>query len=126
MKIKTNLVSGIIFLILSVAIYVLIPGQIAQPSHLGAGPSPRTIPKLVSAVMFICSLLLIVQSLVFKKEKVIVIDFSEEKSVFKAILFIILFGVLMITAGYLVAVWVTLPIMLYFMGERKPFVYIFA
>ncbi len=126
MKIKTNLMTGVVFLILSVLIYVLIPGQIAQPPHLGTGPSPRTIPYLTSAVMFICSILLIGESILFKKEKIVEIDLKEEKSVFKIILCILLFGILMINAGYLIAVWVTIPIMLFIMGERKPYIYFFC
>lgn len=126
MKIKTNLVTGVVFLLVSAVIFLLIPGQISEPPHLGTGPSPRTIPYIVSGVIFICSIILIIQSLVFKKEKTIEIDLGEEKSIFKIIGCILLFGVLMVTAGYLVAVWVTIPIMLFIMGERKPFIYLFC
>lgn len=126
MKIKTNLATGIVFLLVSAVIFLLIPGQISEPPHLGSGPSPRTIPYIVTVVTFICSIILIVQSLVFKKDKTIEINFQEEKSIFKIIGCILLFGILMVTAGYLVAVWVTIPIMLFVMGERKPFIYLFC
>lgn len=119
LKIKTNLVSGIIFILIGIAILVLIPGQIKIPAHLTTGPSPQIIPRLAAVGMLICSAILIIQSLVFKKEKIIEIDFKYEKTTFLIIASVLLFGILMITAGYLIAVWVVIPLMLFLMKERK-------
>lgn len=126
MKIKTNLTTGIVIGIISIIFLSLVSREVPVPTYDSGGPSPRIIPYIVLSGMLICSIGLIIQSLVFKKEKITVYDIKIEKNSIFILLNIILFGVLMLKFGFLVGVFVALPIMLYALGERKPFIYIFT
>lgn len=126
MKIRTNLVSGILFAILSVIFIALVPSQVAIPAYDNGGPSPRIIPYLVLYGILLCSIGLIIQSLVFKKEKIVEFDLNIEWASIKMIVLMILFGVVMLNFGFIIGVAVVLPMMLYTLGERKPFIYLFT
>ncbi|GAA0178991.1 hypothetical protein SH2C18_19490 [Clostridium sediminicola] len=126
MKIRTNLVSGIIFGIFSIIFILLVPSQVAVPAYDNGGPSPRIIPYIILWGTLICSIALIIQSLVFKKEKIIVFDFKIEKAALTILGIMVLFGVVMLKFGFIVSVVVVLPILLFALGERKLFIYGFT
>ena len=126
MKIRTNLVSGIIFGIFSIIFILLVPSQIPVPVYENGGPSPRIIPYIVLVGILICSVALIIQSLVFKKERIIVFDLKIEKAALTILGIMILFGVVMVKLGFIVSVVGVLPILLFVLGERKPFIYGFT
>lgn len=126
MNIKSNLVSGIIFGISSIILILLVPSQIAIPTYDNGGPSPRIIPYFVLFGILICSLGLIIQSVAFKKEKVIVFDIKVEKAALIFLGLIILFGTIVLNFGFIVGVVLVLPMMLFALGERKPFIYVFT
>jgi len=126
MQIKSNLVSGIVFAIISIVLILLVPSQVPVPAYDNGGPSPRIIPYMVLYGILICSFGLIIQSLLFKKEKKMVFDFKLEKAALVIMGIMILFGYLTIKFGFIVGVVIALPMMLYAMNERKPFIYIFT
>ncbi|WP_069999079.1 tripartite tricarboxylate transporter TctB family protein [Cellulosilyticum sp. I15G10I2] len=126
MKIRTNLVSGIIFGLFSILFILLIPSQVAVPAYDNGGPSPRIIPYIVLGSILICSIILIIQSLVFKKENIIVFDFKVEKAALITVGVMLLFGFVMLKFGFIASVVTVLPIMLFALGERKPFIYGFT
>lgn len=126
MKIRTNLVSGIVFGVLSLALILITPKEVSVPAFNNGGPSPRVIPYIVLIGTLICSVGLVIQSLVFKKEKIFYFDFEKEKASFINLAIMILFGIIMLKFGFIAGVIVVLPIMLYSLGERKPFIYIFT
>lgn len=68
-KIKTNLWSGIIMGLFSIAMLIAMPGQVRLPMFDSGAPSPRIIPGTCLAGTLVCSAALIIQSLVFKKRK---------------------------------------------------------
>ncbi|MGL4865547.1 MAG: tripartite tricarboxylate transporter TctB family protein [Cetobacterium sp.] len=124
MNIRTNLLAGIFFGILSLFLIFIIPSQIQIPAFDNGGPSPRLIPYMVLIGIFISSMGLIFQSLFFKKEKIFYYDFKKEKAGIITLFIISLFGFLMIKLGFLIAIFISLPIMIYYLGERKTHVYI--
>ncbi|MCL7748851.1 tripartite tricarboxylate transporter TctB family protein [Halalkalibacter alkaliphilus] len=126
MKIRTNLLSGIIFGIISIVFILLVPSQVAVPTFNNGGPSPRIIPYIVLYGMLICSVALIIQSLVFKKERIVVLDFKIEKASLIVLVIMILFGIVMLNFGFIISVIVVLPILLFILRERKPFIYGFT
>lgn len=126
MKIKTNLTSGIIIGIFSIVFLLLVQKEVPIPAYDNGGPSPRIIPYLVLSGMLLCSVGLIIESLVFKIEKIKEYDIKIEKTSIIMLLNIILFGILMLNFGFLIGVFVALPLMLFALGERKPFIYIFT
>jgi hypothetical protein len=126
MKIRTNLATGIIFGVLSGFLLSQVTNQVAIPTFDNGGPSPRIIPYITLSGIFISAVLLVFQSLVLKKEKVVEFNFGEEKAAFTIIGTMLLFGILMLKVGFVAGVVVALPLMLFLLGERKPFIYIFT
>ena len=126
MKIRTNLVSGISMGLVSLILLLLVPSQVPIPSYDNGGPSPRIIPYIVLGGILICSIGLILQSLVFKQEKIVEFDFKVEKASILILGLMLLFGFVTIRFGFLVGVGLVLPMMLFVLGERKPFIYLFT
>lgn len=126
MQVKSNLVSGIMFAIISIILILLVPSEVPVPAYDNGGPSPRMLPYLVLYGILICSVGLIIQSVFLKKEKIIIFDIKLEKASFVILGLMILFGVLTIQFGFIIGIIIALPLMLFAMGERKPFIYIFT
>lgn len=125
-KIKTNLWSGIIMGVLSLVLLILLPQQVRIPAYDSGAPSPRIIPGICIILMLIFSIVLIIQSLVFKKEKIVEFDFNKEKPAILLILLLCVYVALIIIVGFIPASIITFVVLLAYCGERKPFIYIFA
>ncbi len=125
-KIKTYFWSGIIMGAFSVFMLLMMPSQVRLPMFDSGAPSPRIIPGICLVGMLICSLVLLIQSLVFKKEKIMEFDWAQEKPSIIQNLLICAFVGLTIYIGFIPAVCIVFPIMLYYCGERKPMIYIFT
>ena len=125
-KIKTNLWSGIVMGLLSIAMLAVLPTQVRVPAFDSGAPSPRIIPAICLVGMLICSIALIVQSLVFKKEKIFEFAWSVEKPAFLMILLLCIYTALIITIGFTFATTIIFPIILFYCCERKPPIYIFT
>ena len=125
-NIKTNLWSGIVMGLFSIIMLIVMPSQVRLPMFDSGAPSPRIIPGVCLVGTLACSLILIAQSLVFKKEKIIEFDWKKEKPCIFLIFLLCVFVALVINIGFIPAVIIVFPIMLYYCGERKPFIYIFT
>ena len=125
-KIKTNLWSGIVMGLLSIAMLAVLPTQVRVPAYDSGAPSPRIIPAICLVGMLICSIALIVQSLVFKKETIFEFAWSVEKPAFLMILLLCIYTALIITIDFTFATTTIFPIILFYCGERKPPIYIFT
>ena len=71
-------------------------------------------------------MILIIQSLVFKKEKIVEFDWQKEKPAILLILLLCVYVFLIIKLGFILASAVIFTIVLVYSGERKPFIYIFT
>lgn len=125
-KIRTNLWSGIAMGIFSIAMLMAMPGQVRLPMFDSGAPSPRIIPGICLVGTLICSAVLLVQSLILKKEKIIEFDWNKEKPCILLILLLCAFVALIINIGFIPAVVIIFPVLLFYCGERKPFIYIFT
>ena len=125
-KIKTNLVSGIVMGLLSAFLLYVMPKQVRVPAYDSGAPSPRIIPGVCLVVMLVCSIILIIQSLVFKKEKIVEFDWNQEKPAILLILLMCVYVFLIIKIGFILASAVIFIVVLFYCGERKPFIYIFT
>ena len=124
-KIKTNLWSGIIMGALSLILLIIMPYQVRVPAYDSGAPSPRIIPGICLVIMLIFSIVLIIQSLVFKKDKIVEFDWQKEKPAILLIVLLCLYVALILTVGFIIASAITFIIILAYCGERKPFIYIF-
>ena len=125
-KIKTNLWSGIIMGAFSIIMLLIMPMQVRVPAYDSGAPSPRIIPAIFLIVMLIFSIVLIIQSLVLKQEKIVEFDWEKEKPVILLVGVLCLYVALVILVGFIPASAITFIIVLFYCGERKPFIYIFT
>ena len=125
-KIKTNLVTGIVMGLFSIFMLIVMPQQVRVPAYDSGAPSPRIIPGICLVVTLICSIILIIESLVFKKEKIVVFDWSNEKPAILLILALCVYVFLIIKIGFVLASAIIFSLILFYCGERKPFIYIFT
>ena len=122
-KIKTNLWSGIIMGAFSIIMLLVLPSQVRVPAF---APRPRDIPGICLVGMLICSAALLIQSLVFKKEKEFEFDWAVEKPCILMILLLCVYTAMIIYLGFIIASVVIFPLILFYCGERKPPIYIFT
>ena len=125
-KIKTNLVSGIVMGLFSAFMLIVMPQQVRVPAFDSGAPSPRIIPGICLVIMLLCSIILIVQSLVFKKEKIVVFDWEKEKPAILLIVALCIYVFLIIKIGFILASAIIFSLILFYCGERKRFIYIFT
>lgn len=125
-KIKTNLVTGIVMGLFSAICLLIMPSQVKLPGFDSGAPSPRIIPGICLVVILVFSIALIIQSLVFKKEKVVEFDWSKEKPAILLIALLCIYVALIINIGYIFASVIVFCIILFYCGERKPWIYIFT
>lgn len=125
-KIKTNLWSGIVMGLFSVSMLLAMPSQVRLPMFDSGAPSPRIIPGICLVGTLVCSAILLIQSLVLKREKIIEFDWKKEKPCILLILLLCAYVALTIYAGFIPAVVVIFPTILFYCGERKPPIYIFT
>lgn len=125
-KIKTNLWSGIIMGAFSLILLLVMPNQVRIPAYDSGAPSPRIIPGICIVIMLIFSIVLIIQSLVFKQEKIVEFDWNKEKPAVLLIVMLCVYVALITTIGFVPASALVFSAILFYCGERKPFIYIFV
>lgn len=103
-KLNSNIVSGIVFLILSLIILFIMPQQI---SVMQEGPvNAQTIPRLVTVIILVCSVLLLIQGLFFTEKKVVYFNKTALRNEFRGISMIAIFigyGVIINLVGFLIS-----------------------
>lgn len=104
LKLKKNLIAGLISSITGAALWFLIPiGITMKVSTATKAVGPDYMPKLIAVTLMIMGLILIAQSVVFKKDEVIEIRFEQEKTVVQYLLILIAMVAAMPVTGYLPA-----------------------
>ena len=125
-KIKTNLVTGILMGLFSIIMLVVMPQQVRVPAFDSGAPSPRIIPGICLVLMLIFSVILVIQSLIFKKEKIVEFDWSQEKPAIILIIAMCVYVALIISIGYILASIVIFCFVMFYCGEKKPVMYIYV
>lgn len=123
-EIKTYLWSGIVIGLISLALLLSVPSQIRLPMYDSGAPSPRIIPTVCLVGMLFCSVILLIQSLVFKKEKIYVWEWEQEKPIIVISLLLCVYVAVTIYLGFIAGVVIVFPIILFYCRERKPSVYL--
>ncbi|MCG8485775.1 MAG: hypothetical protein MJA31_20885, partial [Clostridia bacterium] len=110
MKIKTNLWGGVLFVVLGIVLWLLVPSQIPEPLIETPGIAPRLVPRLVIGIMFLGGLTLIIQSLVFKKEKIVEVHLKYEKTALIVSLIMGVYALLVYLVGFLIGTVVSVAL----------------
>ncbi len=125
-KIKTNLWTGIVFAVFAAFMFFMMETQVRLPGYDSGAPSPRIMPTIFLTVILINSAILIIQSLVFKKEKIVEFDWKVQKPMIALIVLMCVYTWLITVLGYVVASLIAFPAALFYIGERKKGPYIVA
>jgi putative tricarboxylic transport membrane protein len=123
-KIKSNLTAGIIGIFISLILIIMIPFNIKMGSNDTMMVNQRFIPYLTSLVMLVMSIIMIGQSLIFKKDKEITIKLSEELRTFIYIFGIFLLVVVMKYLGYLIGSVFIISFSFFYFKCRKWYYYV--
>ncbi len=111
---------------ISAILLIVLPSQVPLPMFDSGAPSPRILPSFAIIGMLIASIILIVQSVVFKQDKIYEFDIKKELPAIIMIGLLCLFAILIIAIGFVAAACIVFPILLFYVGERKPAIYIFT
>ena len=103
MKVKTNLIGGVIFIILGLILLLLQPSQVIVSNNIAFLESAKVAPMMSIIVMFFGGIFLIFQSLVLKKEKEIFLKFQEQKNALYMALYMLLYAATIYFLGFLIA-----------------------
>lgn len=125
-QIRTNLVAGIVMGLFSVIMLLILPLQVRIPMYDSGAPSPRIIPEICLIGMLILSVVLIIESLVLKKEKIFEFDVEKEKPVLQLMAILLVFVVLTLVIGFIPAGIIVFCFIQFFCGERKIGIYIYT
>ncbi len=124
-SIRTNLWAGIAALVSAVAIWFLIPGQIASSGD-DVASNPRLFPQIFTVITGVAGLILIVSSLVFGREEVRRYSVRMEGKKFAYYLLIAAYVISMPHFGFLIPSLVFTVLTLLCLGCGKPAYYAWA
>ncbi|MCG8479613.1 MAG: tripartite tricarboxylate transporter TctB family protein [Spirochaetales bacterium] len=126
MNIRTNLVSGIVFVVVGAVLLLLMPGQIVVSSTTPYLESAKAAPTLAIIIMLIGGAALVFQSIVLKKEHIVVVRFDEHKYALLMMAAITLFAGMIYFLGYIVAAIVLVLALYKFYNIRNVFIHLIA
>ena len=93
-KYKSNLVAGIVSLILGVICLILVPLQIAKDYSATYGITSRTVPYAIGILWIVCGVILLVQSLVLKKDTEKTLVVGKELKALAYMVMLLVYGIL--------------------------------
>lgn len=111
MKIRSNLTGGIIFLVFGSILMILLDAQVITYGNIDFLQSAKVSPYMAELVMIIGGALLIIQSVIFKKEKIVEISWVEQKYAIAVIGLFALFAALIYFVGFVVGALVFVVLM---------------
>ncbi|MGI5947432.1 MAG: tripartite tricarboxylate transporter TctB family protein [Lachnospiraceae bacterium] len=120
---RSNLVAGIVSVILGIICMVIIPGQIGEDYSATYGITSRTVPYAVAILWIICGIVLMIQSLVLKKDEVKTLDVGKELKAL-AYMAVILVYALLFKKSFLVSTMFLGVATLAFTGSKKKSFYV--
>lgn len=119
MKIQTNLVGGLVFVVFGVVLLVLQSSQIVVSNNIAFLESAKVAPIMSIIVMLVGGIVLIFQSVVLHKEKIVLIKFEEQKNALYMALFMALYAGMIYFLGYLIASAVLVVILFKFYQNKN-------
>lgn len=93
-KYKSNLAAGIVSLILGVICLILVPLQIAKDYSATYGITSRTVPYAIGILWIVCGVILLVQSVVLKKDTEKTLVVGKELKALAYMVILLVYGIL--------------------------------
>lgn len=93
-KYKSNLVAGIVSLILGVICLILVPLQIAEDYSATYGITSRTVPYAIGILWIVCGVILLVESLILKKDTEKTLVVGKELKALAYMVILLAYGIL--------------------------------
>lgn len=95
-KYKSNLCGGIFSIVLAIVLFLLIPQQIGvdPASTSTTGVNSRTVPYAMAILILVCGVILIVQSMVLKRDTVKELVLTQERMALLYIVCLVIFALL--------------------------------
>ena len=93
-KYKSNLVAGIVSLILGVICLILVPLQIAKDYSATYGITSRIVPYAIGILWIVCGVILLVESLILKKDTEKTLVVGKELKALAYMVILLAYGIL--------------------------------
>ena len=93
-KYKSNLVAGIVSLILGVICLIPVPLQIAKDYSATYGITSRTVPYAIGILWIVCGVILLVESLILKKDTEKTLVVGKELKALAYMVILLAYGIL--------------------------------
>ena len=93
-KYKSNLAAGIVSIILGVICIILVPLQIAEDYSATYGITSRTIPCAIGDLWIVCGVVLLIQSLILKKDTVKTLIVGKELKALAYMVMLLIYSIL--------------------------------
>lgn len=122
-KFRSNLAAGIVSTIFGIAVCILTPMQISIGFTESVGITPRTFPYVLGGVCALFGILLIIQSLVFKKDTVKELHLGKELTALAYMAVLILYAILF-QYSFIAATLILGAATLLFLRCKKPLYYV--
>ena len=127
-KLNSNMITGVLFLIVSVALHILIPSQIR--TYETSAVTAATVPTLLIRGMILCSVILLVQGILSKEYTISGAIFTKENLLrLKPVIYIamlIAYALLLPHIGFIISSLLLANGILLYFGTRKWWFYAIA
>lgn len=121
-KYRSNLVAGIVSICLGVICFLIIPMQIGEDYTATYGITSKTVPYAVAALWIVCGIILIIQSLILKKDEIKILEAGKELKAIGYMLMLLIYGILF-KKSFLISTMFLGCVTLAFTGSRKKVYY---
>lgn len=122
-KYRSNLIAGIVSMILGIICYLIIPHQIAEDYTVTYGITSRSVPYAVAVLWIICGAVLIIQSLVFKKDEIKTLEVKKEAKAVGYMIVLLIYSILF-KKSFLISTMFLGVATLAFTGSKKKSFYV--
>lgn len=122
-KYRSNLVAGIVSVILGIICYMIIPVQIGEDYAATYGITSRSVPYAVAVLWIVCGIALMIQSLVFKKDEVKILEVGKEAKALGYMLVLLIYAVLFMKSFLFSTLFLGVAT-LAFTGSKKKLYYV--
>lgn len=126
-KLNSNMITGVLFLIVSVALHILIPSQIR--TFETSAVTAATVPTLLIRGMILCSVILLVQGILSKEKTEYTISgaiFTKENLLRLKPVMLIAYALLLPHIGFIISSLLLANGILLYFGTRKWWFYAIA